>query len=263
MAFIDAHVHLATWPSKGECKKNILSGMERFGIDISIISHADCSSFPGDVRVPCPPISAVQGLTEVLELARENPGKIYASAWIKPLVEPEPSAELTKLICDNRDVVVALKLHPFCERISPCDPRMEPYYELARHQNLPVLCHTALDFHSSIGRLILAAKEHPDIRFVAAHLELGSDHNYAINALKEVPNVFADTAWVDALSAKKALDELGDNRVFFGTDAPIDGENTLGEEIYLSYLENRLGLPETQFKALMRENALSFYSIHG
>ena len=258
---IDAHVHLGSWPNIETSKANLLYGMNAYGIASGILSHADCSTFPGDAGAFATPISAAEGLRQCIEFAREHPGRFHLAVWIKPLVEPRPSEELFSLIRDNRDLIVALKLHPFCERISPCDERLEPYYELAAELNMPVLCHTALDFHSSIGELILAANAHPNLRFVAAHLELSSDHHYSINALKSTKNVYADTAWVDMKSARLAMEEVGVDRVMFGTDSPLDGPETLANPLYFSFLNNTEHLPEDIYERLMSGNAKAFYGI--
>ena len=261
MPIIDAHAHLGSWPNIETSRHNLIGNMNRHGIDIAVLSHADCSSYPGDAGAFATPLSSVEGFRQCIEFAHEHPCRFYLAVWVKPLLEPEPPQELLDLIAENRDLVVALKLHPFCERISPNDERLEPYYDLARSLDVPVLCHTALDYHSCIGSLIEAAKAHPDLRFVAAHLELGSDHLYSINALKECPNIFADTAWVDMESAVHALRELGEERVLFGTDNPLDGTETLANPLYLSYFQNWLGLDQHRYEALMYLNAKRFYRI--
>lgn len=261
MKVFDAHVHIASWPNVPQSKHNLLAGMKQNGVDACLLSHADCSSFPGEHAYDILPISAVQGLLESLVFARENPGKIYLAVWIKPLLEPTPSKELLQLIQENRDLIKSLKLHPFCERIAPNDPRLDPYYEVARTLDLPILVHTALDPDSSIGNLVQAAKKNPDLRFVAAHLELGSTHDYAIDAIRDVPNIYCDTAWVDMASAKKALNVLGQHRIFFGTDSPIDGMGTLKNPLYQSYFYNGEGLSDDLFEHLMGKNARDFYGI--
>ena len=262
MSIIDAHAHIASWPTVEQSKKNLLTGMDTWGIECSLISHADCTSFPTEHEAKVDPISGAEGLRQTIAFARENPGRIYIAAWFKPLIEPEPTEEFVQLIKDNLDVVKALKFHPFCERLPADDPRLEPYYALARELGFPVLVHTAVDENSAIYHLVNAAKAHPDIRFVAAHLELCSDHRFAIDAIAEVPNIYADTAWVDVDSCKLAIQKLGIDRIMFGTDAPIDGEPTLYNPIYLAYFRNDAMFGKRVLSKLMRDNAIYFYKLH-
>ena len=95
---IDAHVHLGSWPNIETSKANLLYGMDAYGIASGILSHADCSTFPGDAGAFATPISAVEGLRQCIEFAREHPGRFHLAIWIKPLVEPRPSEELLSLI---------------------------------------------------------------------------------------------------------------------------------------------------------------------
>ena len=261
MPIIDAHVHIGSWRTIEESQHNLLESMNRRQVALGVLSNADCSSFPGEAGAYATPLSSVEGLRQIIAFARENPGRFALLVWIKPLLEPYPSEELLSLVEENRDLIVGLKLHPFCERISPCDPALEPYYEWAEKEGWPILCHTALDFHSSIGELIAAAKAHPRLSFVAAHLELGSTHRYAIEAIRPYPNIYADTAWVDFENANFALDVLGEDRVLFGTDNPLDGSDTLFNPMYDGYFHHAYGEEGGRFDALMYQNALSLYRI--
>ncbi|MCR5348130.1 MAG: amidohydrolase family protein [Bacilli bacterium] len=261
MHLFDAHSHIASWHSVPEAERNLLLNMDRHGIDATLVSNADCTSFADESTPYAAHKTAAQGLKEVLDFAARNPGRIFAAAWVCPHLEPEPPLELASLIKANLHVVKALKLHPFCEQIAPDDPRLEPYYEIARTLGLPILSHTAVDENSKITHLAAAAKAHPELCFVAAHLELCSDHRFAIETIKDVPNVYADTAWVDLPSAICAIEALGENRVMFGTDSPIDGANTLDNPIYRDYFENVAHLDERTYSLLMRENALRLYKI--
>ena len=261
MPIFDAHAHIGSWPNVEESKNNLLFALDRHYIEGCLLSDADCSSFPAEHTGVSRVLSALDGLYETLDFAKKQQGRIYIGVWFKPLCEPTPSPELVRLIQDNRSYIKTLKFHPFCERLCPNDERMEPYYELARELDLPILIHTALDVYSNIACLVEAAKKHPDLRFVAAHLELGSDHEYATNAIKDIPNIVADTAWVDFASAKRALQLLGEERVMFGSDTPIDGAYTLDNPLYMDFFENRMGIAFELWNKLMYENAISFYRI--
>ena len=261
MEIFDAHAHIASWPSLEKSKANLLSGMEKHGVSGCLISNADCATFPSERKHDVLSLSATQGLQQAIAFARSVPHKVYIAVWVCPRREKTPSAELIETIERNRDIVKALKLHPFCERMAPNDPRMEPYYELAEKLDFPFLIHTALDPDSSIGCLIDAARKHPKVRFVAAHLELCSNHLYAINAISELPNVYCDCAWVEMKTARIAINELGKERVFFGTDAPVDGKVTLDHPYYLDYFDNEVGLDPESYEYLMGKAAKDFYRI--
>ena len=261
MSIVDAHAHIASWRTLEQSKRNLLLGMDRHGVDIALVSNADCSSFPEEGKSARKPIPCEQGLREVLEFAKETPGRIYAAVWVTPLKSPRPSEELIRLIEDNKTLIKALKLHPFCEKVPADSPLMEPYYDLAKHYGLPILVHTAVDEESSIGHLVGACLKHPELSFVAAHMELCSAHAYSFKMMKQTPNLCADTAWVDLYWAKRVLLEVGPDRVMFGTDAPIDGEATLDNPMYRAYFENRDGLEETLWRRLLGQNAIDLYRL--
>ena len=261
MDIVDAHAHLASWHSVPESEGNLLLGMERHGIATTLVSHADCTSFPGEAQAPVTPLSSVEGLSQVIAFARKHPGRIYGAAWFKPLVEPVPPEGFVRLIQENRDIVKALKFHPFCERVALDDPRVAPYIQLARELDLPILVHTAVDEDSAIYHFVNAAKANPDVRFVAAHLELCSDHRYAIEALTGIENAWCDTAWVDLSTALLAMEKLGPDRVFFGTDAPIDGAATLDNPMYQEYFRALYEDPSDLMQGLMGANARRFYGL--
>lgn len=261
MNVFDAHAHIGSWNTVEESENNLLSGMRRKNVLFSLISHADCSSFPGEGAPDIPPLSAVDGLKECLRFAKENEGHIFVAVWVKPLTEPWPSEELIQLMEENIHYIKAIKLHPFCEHTCPDSQAMEPYYELARRFNLPVLIHTALDEYSSILHFVNATIDHPDLRFVAAHLELISNHKYAIEVLAKRPNAYCDTAWVDFKSACLAMRKMGKDHVFFGTDAPIEGERTLDNPLYEEFFRHDNAFNREKMHRLMFQNGVDFYKI--
>jgi predicted TIM-barrel fold metal-dependent hydrolase len=141
------------------------------------------------------------------------------------------------------------------------DPKVEPYLALAEELHLPILVHTAIDDYSSILHLETVAKRHPNLTFIAAHMELYTDHDCTIEAMKRNPNIYCDTAWVEMKDAARAIEEVGKERVLFGSDAPLDGETTLDEPIYQNYFENSEGLDEESYALLMGGNAKRIFRI--
>lgn len=258
--FIDAHAHLAHWPRFSDSVSYILSSMEEKGISFSLLSNCDCSEYPSVTTYGVHKIDQVNGLKALLKTVKKHKGRLGALAWINPHNE-KATPEFERLILKNLDAIHGLKFHPWESQLRITSPKLKPYLRLARKCKLPILVHTAKDKYSDIRYLRKVALEYPDLNFIAAHLQLLGDRNEAIDAIKDVKNVYCDTAWVSLQEAQKALEALGKNRVLFGTDNPIDGERTLDNPLYEAYFENALKLPLSSYRSLMAKNAIRVYKI--
>ena len=128
---------------------------------------------------------------------------------------------------------------------------------------MPLLFHTAVDRASSILLLEKAAQSHPDLTFVAAHMELLSDNLEAIRVVKENPNVFGDTAWVKPQKALLAIQTFGPDKLMFGTDNHIDGVDTLAHPFYRTYRGRyfRKKIGNEAYAKLMYRNAIKIYRL--
>lgn len=259
MKYIDAHAHIASWPTIKTTEGYLLAAKKNYHFSFTLLSNCDCASFPNEGQKGG--VSTLAGLKQVVSFVKKNASSFGAGVWIKPLVEKEVSQELRDYIEKNRKYIYFLKLHPWCEKVAIDDPSLKVWLEYARELGLPVLVHTATDDYSSIGHLEKACDMYPDLSFVAAHLELSSDHLYAIEAMKRHPNMYADTAWVDMETAKKVITEVGESRIMFGTDNPVDGANTLNNPLYQEYRKNEKGLTPAQLRKLFSGNACLVYKI--
>lgn len=257
---IDAHAHIATWPSEKECIKNLLSSMKKYRIDYALVSDCDGNEFCDDGKRNKNALTAIEGAERVLRLVKKYPDKIGCAMWVNPHFE-KVNETLYSFLSKHRNSIYALKIHPYESRLKISDKRLLPYLELARHFSLPILCHTAADPYSDIRMLLQLALENPDLTFVAAHLQLCSDNLEAISLLKQADNLYADTAWVPMKNAKKVLLSVGENRIMFGTDNPVDGLNTLANPLYEKYFRNSVKLPAHLYHNLMANNAISLYHL--
>ena len=62
-------------------------------------------------------------------------------------------------------------------------------------------------------------------------------------------------------TAKKVLRHIGEKRILFGTDNPVDGAETLSNPMYQAYFHNKVKLPSRQFHDLMARNAIDVYRL--
>lgn len=225
---IDSHVHIGG-ESDGftMSEEMVLRSMEKYNIDISIVSNADAVEYDGELnRIPeGVRINQEETLARVIRFCRENPGRIYGAYWCKPNHEVLADA-IDKMIGENRDVIVALKVHPFLSNLSFSDEKMYPYLELARKYKLPVIVHTADSENDSPMRVYEMACRYPDLIFVMAHMGLGTDNKLAVDLMEKAENLYADTAWVPIETTLEIIRRYGSERIMFGSDNPIDGLDT-------------------------------------
>ena len=91
---------------------------------------------------------------------------------------------------------------------------------------MPVVVHTGNSYNDSPERVLNMAKKYPKLKFILAHMGLGTDNSLAIDLMAEANNLYADTAWVPVSTTVEVIKRYGSKRVMFGTDSPIDGVDT-------------------------------------
>lgn len=257
---IDEHAHIAHWPTVKECEDYLLSSQVKYRVSFTLISDCDCAEYPSVTKYGVHPVNQLQGLKKCVEFVKKYPSRFGALVWINPHNETV-TPELEKYIAQNKKYIYGLKFHPFESRLKVTSKKLEPYFALAKKYDFPILVHTAQDRYSDVLFLGEAAEKHPELRFVAAHMQLVSDNKAALAVLKGHPNVYGDTAWVDMRIAKKVLTEIGEERIMFGTDNPIDGPDTLANPMYESYYKNKVKLPGRLYHNLMYRNTMKLYGI--
>lgn len=257
---IDSHAHIAHWPSVKESEESLLYSEEKYHVSFSLISDCDCAEYPSLTKYGIHKVSQLQGLRKCVEFVKKHPTEFGALVWINPHNETI-TPELEKYISDNRAFIYGLKFHPFESQLRITSKKLAPYFALAKKYDFPILVHTAQDRYSDVLFLGKVAEKHPELRFIAAHMQLISDNKAALAVLKTHPNVYGDTAWVDMRIAKKVLTEIGEERILFGTDNPVDGPDTLANPMYESYYKNKVKLPGHLYHNLMYRNAMKLYGI--
>lgn len=267
---IDAHVHIGGDTSGFEMNEEmVLQSMAKYDIDISIVSNADAVEYGQDMeKLPEEKqVKQEDALARVIRFCRANPGKIYGAFWCKPHHELL-TERIDEMIAKNRDIIVALKVHPCLSKLSFSDEKMVPYLQLALKHNLPVIVHTANDFNDSPMRVYEMACRYPQIKFIMAHMGLGTDNKLAIDLMDKADNLYADTAWVPVETTLEIIRRYGSGRVMFGSDNPIDGVDTYacnpwGEpSVYQQYFGGLKELiSQEDYEKLMEKTARKIFGI--
>lgn len=267
---IDSHVHFGSILNFKLDKKTVLLAMEKYSVSKAIVSNCEGAEFNAQQN-PIPEkeqIPMIVSAKRTIDFAKDNQGKIFAAIWVKPHLE-QPSAELEYLLKVHQDIVKAIKVHPFHSAISFDSPEVESYVELAQLLELPVITHTAKDDFSACHHVYDIAKKYPDVKFVMAHMGLGTDNKEAIELCSKLPNLYADTAWVPIESAVEFIKKCGSEKLLFGSDMPIDGLDTYSENkwgqpsIYREYFKKLQTLiSENDYEKLMWKNAENLFKLN-
>ncbi len=225
---IDSHAHIGRVLFMNLSLKKLLYSMEKYGVDFSLVSNIECTEYyQRDKKLPfILRKSQTRALKRTLRAVKKHPDKLGILVWLR-IGQELPDEKLIKLIEKNREYIYGIKLHPYRSQTAPDSPKLEPVYDLARRFDLTVVSHTGDSDEADSIRLYNAAKAHPDINFVAVHMDLESGNDRAIERISKLPNLYGDTTWVPVKSTLKAIDKCGSQKILFGTDNPIDGKDTL------------------------------------
>lgn len=188
--------------------------------------------------------------------------KIGLLLWTKPNLEP-CTEEHYSWIEKNRKNVYAIKFHPYHSKLAFNDDKMRDYFELAEHFKLPIVTHTANDIYSDPVHVYEISKQYQNLNIVMVHMGLGTDHKAAVNLIRKRDNLYGDSTWVNREALIKAFENLGSEKLLFGTDNTIDGLETLENKNFAGYclrgLENDIG--SYAYEKFIGKNAKTLFNI--
>ena len=192
--------------------------------------------------------------------------------------DPEHLRRVEAVIATRQ--VVALKAYLGYLHFYPNDPGYRPYYELAARHRLPFIFHTG-DAYSPYAKLKYAhplgvdevAVDHPDVRFVLAHV----GNPWMIDAAEVVyknVNVWADLSGLivgdeESLTdpqSRPAIDDVLNrvrsafdyaerpNRFLYGSDWPL-----APMPLYRDYIQ--MAIPEEAHELVFVENARRLFGL--
>jgi len=210
---IDSHVHI------GQTEKST----RYFSLE-EYIEFASNQVLGGAVVIPN--ISNNIKTYDLNETLLKEVNKYEGSFKLFPFLLIEPKSKLVlEQVTKNRNIIFGFKYHPSIFRHVISSGIMKPYITKARLFNIPILVHCGRDKKSHITHLIKAAEKNPFTNFIAAHLGGNASDliDEAITLLKplKLPNLFLDTSAVKLpWLIERAVNELGDDKIIFGSDEP-------------------------------------------
>lgn len=257
---IDIHAHIGIVPGEYDMRvENQLAGMQKYHIDYALVSDIAC----GESKTKPKEGFAYQTLIneKAAQTVREHSDKLGLLLWCRPNAEQGFNQAFENLYLQNRDIVKGLKVHPDISGLAFNDPRLYPYLEMAKTYDLPVLIHTKETPYSKVRFVCEMASHYRSVNFILGHMSLADDKTEAFRALRDYPNIYGDTAWVYYKDAVEACAQGLEDKILFGTDSPINGEDTYAEpDFYPAYYNNAL-LPKETADKIMFKNAQRLFNL--
>lgn len=232
---IDCHAHLGGRNQGVICDDVLLSELERAGVSLALVS----SIGEGEQDRKDPPWEAPVVNRSAAHAVRRHPDRLRALLWAQPGVSTPHELEgfldgrltLEEASGWTDRIFVGIELHPDPETCPADDERMDPFMELARGHELPVVLHRdhALDDGFFLGVQALASR-HPSLPIVLYHAGTaagrcrGPGVDVVASALGSgTADLYLETSQAPVETVLDALRCVGPGRVLFGTDAVCFG----------------------------------------
>ena len=205
--------------------------MERVGITHSVVL----------------PIEPYGKTSEVIEAAKDNERWIpFASVDPRDPERAKKLGEFVEMGCRG------LKLHPIIQNFHPSGKESMETIEEFRQYGLPIFFHSGQtsyylprsesESYGAPGNYVKTFEAFPDVKFVMGHMAM-LESEQAIEIAKKHTNVYFDTSFQPRGKVAKAIEEVGEERVMFGSDWPF-GQQRFELEIVLQVTEGDPSLRE-------------------
>jgi predicted TIM-barrel fold metal-dependent hydrolase len=171
------------------------------------------------------PIEPYGKSSEVLAAAERN------SRWIPfASVDPSDPKRAEKLATFAEKGCRGLKLHPIIQDFHPSSKECMETVEEFRQYELPIFFHSGQtayyvpesesESYGAPGNYVKTIGAFPEVKFVMGHMAM-FEAEQAIEIAKKHKNVYFDTSFQPKKMVRKAINEVGEERVMFGSDWPF------------------------------------------
>jgi predicted TIM-barrel fold metal-dependent hydrolase len=158
---------------------------------------------------------------DVLKALKVGGDRTLGFVYLNPKYPRESVEELNRCVQDGPMVGVKLWVATRAD-----DANLNPIIQRATELQAVIFQHTWLKTTGNLPgestpmELVRLAARHPDAKFICGHT--GGNWELGIRAIRSSPNIAADLAGSDPVSGftEMAVQELGADRILFGSDVP-------------------------------------------
>lgn len=204
----DIHAHYGQWLSTSipDTPERFSALLDRFRIDNVIVSSGRAIQY-----------DICSGNAEVADLVTRDK-RIYGAVVVNPNQLDESLDDMERHSSNKR--FIAVKHHPDYSGTAVDSPLMEPVLDYTAELGLPLFVHTWGE--SQINSACAVAKKYPELTLFLFHMG-GDAWRLAVERAVEYPNVNLEfiSSIPDPERIRVAVETLGPERVFFGTDMTL------------------------------------------
>jgi uncharacterized protein len=200
----------------------------------------------------------------ILEVCQEHPELVPAVNITRGA--SRPGITLARYV---KKGAKALKIHASADGDPLSSPRYTALLKEADKQGLTVILHSGCNHIPFLYRnpelsearnFIPWFRKYPRLRFVLAHMNF-HDPQAALDLAESYANVFVDTSWQPTETIGEAVRRLGADRILFGSDWPLVGNNVaVGLRRIQTCLETGL-LSQVDVDLIQGENARRLFAL--
>jgi predicted TIM-barrel fold metal-dependent hydrolase len=156
----------------------------------------------------------------VIQAQKQHPDRLFGYAFINPRGKNAVS-DLKHLLDAG---LQGLKLHPRLHAFSLSNLTMVgPLMELCNEFQVPMFAHgSSNEEFNRPNHFVEVAKAFPDVPVIYGHMGVFNYVDEAIQAAKQIPNLYLDTSTAPSLEVQLALKSLGPDKILMSTDWPTN-----------------------------------------
>ncbi len=221
---IDSHVHIGKYGPWESDVELLIEQMKQFGITQALASDMGINTYGIDGKLLHPDMSQIELNDIAFSKIKPYSSRLKLLFWIRPSID-SVNMELVSYLKDNSEFL-GLKVHPKTAGLVFSEDNYLEYITICEQLHLPFCIHTENDGFSNIEFVYEVARKHPYVVFVAVHMNLGTNHEEALQYIKNCRNLYGDTTLVDVSDVLKAIEVCGSDKILFGSDACIFGDKS-------------------------------------
>ncbi|MGE0823832.1 MAG: amidohydrolase family protein [Candidatus Binatia bacterium] len=198
----------------------------------------------------------------------------WSTTSLFPLVWVRPGETTIKEVRERLATqFIGIKLHPTVDDYRADDSALDPFLELAAELGCPVASHSAPG-DADPDHIRRLAERFPTVPVILYHTYLGPSEGRrrAAQHVQEQSNLYLETSWCCWREVLQLVEEVGSERVLFGSDASVDGPhhycrhppNVEGQETYNEGLVPLIrSLSPAAARLILGDNARRLFGLNG